>query len=105
MTSLSGYCRYLDVYLMDIKHMDPQKHKAFTSRSNELMLENAKKIARTARRLIIRVPVIPGFNDTEAEIGDIAAFTKSLKTVEKSTCCRTTVTGAESMPRSGGNIR
>lgn len=74
---------YLDVYLMDIKHMDPQKHKAFTSRSNELMLENAKKIARTARRLIIRVPVIPGFNDTEAEIGDIAAFTKSLKTVEE----------------------
>ena len=76
-------CPTLDVYLMDIKRVAPQKHKAFTSRSNELMLENAKKIARTARRLIIRVPVIPGFNDTEAEIGDIAAFTKSLKTVEK----------------------
>ena len=74
---------YLDVFLMDIKHTNPQKHKEFTSRSNELMLENAKKIAKVARRLIIRVPVIPGFNDTEAEIGEIAAFTKDLKTVEE----------------------
>lgn len=74
---------YLDVYLMDIKHMNPQKHKEYTSRSNELMLENAKKIAKAAKRLIIRVPVIPGFNDTEEEISDIAGFTKSLETVQE----------------------
>ena len=67
----------------------------FTSRSNELMLENAKKIACAARRLIIRVPVIPGFNDTEAEIGGIAAFTRDLKNRGGNPpSCRTTTTGA-----------
>ena len=34
---------YLDQYLMDIKHMDPEKHREFTGKRNDLMLENAKK--------------------------------------------------------------
>lgn len=51
---------YLDQYLLDIKHMNPEKHKEFTGRSNELMLENAKKIADShMTELSIRVPVIP----------------------------------------------
>ncbi|MBO5008737.1 MAG: glycyl-radical enzyme activating protein [Clostridia bacterium] len=74
---------YIDVYLMDIKHMNSQKHKLFTSQSNELILENAKKIAKNANRLIIRVPVIPTFNDTVSEITDIARFTKELGTVDE----------------------
>ncbi len=73
----------IDVYLMDIKHINPEKHKAFTGQSNELILENAKKIAQDANKLIIRVPVIPTFNDTPEEIAQIAAFTKSLGTVEE----------------------
>ncbi len=74
---------YLDLYLMDIKHTNSEKHKQFTSQPNELILENAKKLAVEANKLIIRVPVIPTFNDTEAEIRDIAKFTKSLGTVEE----------------------
>lgn len=73
----------IDVYLMDIKHINPEKHKAFTGQSNELILENAKKIAQDANKLIIRVPVIPTFNDTPEEIAQIAVFTKSLDTVEE----------------------
>jgi len=72
---------YLDVYLMDIKHMDSEKHRAFTGQPNERILENAKKIARNAKKLIIRVPVIPTFNDTVEEITDIARFAKSLENV------------------------
>ena len=69
----------LDTVLMDIKHTDSAKHERFTGLRNELILDNAKKIARAkGDSLIIRVPVIPGFNDTEAEIGDIARFTASL---------------------------
>lgn len=74
---------YIDVYMMDIKHMDPEKHKQFTSRDNKLILENAKKIAERANKLIIRVPVIPTFNDTEEEILAIASFAKTLKGVEE----------------------
>ncbi len=75
---------YLDHYLLDIKHMDPAKHKEFTGRSNELMLENAKKIAESGKcRLSIRIPVIPTFNDTEEEIRAIAEYAKELPGTEK----------------------
>lgn len=74
---------YLDLYLMDIKHMDDIKHKAYTGQSNKIILENARRIADSGMHLIIRVPVIPGFNDTEIEIRQIAEFTESLGTVHE----------------------
>ena len=74
---------YIDTVLMDIKHTDSAKHKAFTTQPNELILENAKKIAQRAQKLIIRVPVIPTFNDTEEEIAAIAKFASSLYGVEE----------------------
>lgn len=75
---------YLDTYLMDIKHTNTAKHKEFTGRSNELMLENAKKIAESGMtKLVIRVPVVPGFNDRVDEIQSIAKFSASLPGVTK----------------------
>ncbi len=74
---------YLDLYLLDIKHMNSEKHKVFTSKSNELILENAVKIANSNTELIIRVPVIPTFNDTPKEIQDIANFAKTLTGVKE----------------------
>ncbi len=78
---------WLDQYLLDIKHMNGAKHQEFTGKSNELMLENAVKIANAQKKyhteLSIRVPVIPGFNDTVQEIRDIAAFTGQLQNVRR----------------------
>lgn len=74
---------YIDTVLMDIKHINSAKHKEFTTQPNELILENAVKIAKDANKLIIRVPVIPTFNDTEAEIADIAKFASGLKDVNE----------------------
>ena len=74
---------YIDTVLMDIKHTDSTKHKEFTTQPNELILENAVKIAKMANKLIIRVPVIPGFNDTESEIAQIAEFASKLQGVEE----------------------
>ncbi|MBQ5801007.1 MAG: glycyl-radical enzyme activating protein [Clostridia bacterium] len=74
---------YIDTVLMDIKHTDSEKHKAFTTQPNERILANAVKIAENARKLIIRVPVIPTFNDTEAEIASIAKFASTLKGVDE----------------------
>lgn len=75
---------YLDFYLMDIKHTNPEKHKEFTGRSNELMMENARRVALSGQtRLIIRVPVIPSFNDTVEEIRGIAEFADTLPGVEE----------------------
>jgi pyruvate formate lyase activating enzyme len=70
---------YLDEFLLDIKHTNPAKHKEFTGRRNELAMENAVKLAASGQAtLIIRVPVIPGFNATDEEIGDIARFAGGL---------------------------
>ena len=74
---------YLDTVLMDIKHMDPLKHEEYTGLRNELILHNARKIAQSDVRLVIRVPTIPGFNDTEEEIRDIARFARSLPSVSE----------------------
>ncbi len=74
---------YIDYYLMDIKHISSEKHKQFTGQPNELILENAEKIAQKANKLIIRVPVIPTFNDTPEEIAQIAVFAKTLKNVDE----------------------
>ncbi len=75
---------YLDQYLLDIKHMDGKKHKEFTGKSNELMLENAKKIAESGQtELNIRIPVVPTFNDKVEEIVAIAKFAQTLKTVKR----------------------
>jgi len=75
---------YLDEYLMDIKHTNGLKHREFTGKSNELMLENAKRIAGYGKtKLIIRVPVIPTFNETPKEIMGIAEFAEKLPLVEQ----------------------
>ena len=74
---------YLDLYLMDIKHIDSAKHKEYTGVSNERILENARKIAQSGVELVIRTPVIPGFNDTPEEIKAISHFAKSLSGVRE----------------------
>lgn len=75
---------YLDTYLMDIKHINPEKHRQFTGKSNELMLENARKIASSGEtNLVIRVPVIPTFNDKPEEIAAIARFADKLPGVHR----------------------
>lgn len=75
---------YLDQYLLDIKHMDGEKHRQFTGKSNELMLENAKKIAQSGKtELSIRVPVIPGFNSEAKDIESIATFVATLPRIKR----------------------
>ena len=75
---------YLDTYLMDIKHTNQEKHKQFTGKPNELALENARKVALSGQtNLVIRVPVVPPFNDSVEEIKSIASFAATLPGVKK----------------------
>ena len=80
---IERFIPHVDVFLMDIKHIDTKKHEEFTTRPNAQILRNARLIAENAKKLIIRVPVIPGFNDTKEEIGKIASFTSSLPNVNE----------------------
>ena len=73
----------LNTILLDIKHMNSKKHEEFTTMRNELILQNARKMAEAGAHIIIRVPTIPTFNDTEEEIRDIARFAASLPGVDE----------------------
>jgi pyruvate formate lyase activating enzyme len=63
---------YLDLYLCDIKHTDSEKHREYTGVGNELILKNAERLGRCGVELIVRTPVIPGFNDSREDIRRIA---------------------------------
>lgn len=74
---------YIDCFLMDIKHINSQKHKDYCGQGNERVLENAFKISKAVKSYCVRVPVIPGFNDTAEEIADIAKFAALLPKVDR----------------------
>ena len=69
---------YTDLFLYDIKHMDSAKHKAVVGVPNELILENAQKLAAAGAKMQIRIPVIPMFNHDEENIRKTAEFCKAL---------------------------
>ncbi|MBS0009967.1 MAG: glycyl-radical enzyme activating protein [Bacteroidales bacterium] len=66
-----------DLFLFDIKHMDPEKHRYYTGVSNELILENYNYILKKGSQVIIRIPIIPGFNDDLAALESLRAFVSS----------------------------
>lgn len=67
--------RFADLGLLDIKHMDSNLHKEFTGVPNETILDNIRHIYHDLRiPLYIRIPIIPGCNDSEANIANTAKF-------------------------------
>lgn len=71
-----------DIVLMDIKHVNEEKHKLYTGVSNTLILENLKKIQKLGKSLIVRIPVIPGFNMDEESISEYIDFLESCEICE-----------------------
>ncbi len=65
---------------IDVKHMDSEQHRAKTGVKNELILHNIEALAgsKFAGRLVLRMPVIEGFNDTDENIFSLVAFMKKL---------------------------
>lgn len=72
--------KYLDTVYIDIKNVDDEKHKEWTGVSNKIILANFKalKEAYPDLNIIVRTPVIPGFNDTQESIQKICRFLKSV---------------------------
>ena len=69
---------FTDLFLFDIKHTDPVQLKKFTKGDAARILQNIKKLVKSAKQIIVRTPVIPGFNDSPAEIQKIARLVNSL---------------------------
>jgi len=67
-----------DLFLYDLKLMDPDKHKQWTGVSNELILKNLRILAEAGANIHIRIPLIRGVNTDERNIRSTAAFVASL---------------------------
>lgn len=77
----SGYCdtdlfreilSELDYVIMDIKHSDDTLHQRYTGVSNRKILRNLESLKRSGKPFRIRIPVIPGVNDTEENFRETA---------------------------------
>lgn len=55
---------YIDLFLFDVKHYDAEKHKRYTGMTNEGILENLRDAIVRGKEVLVRIPVIPGVNDT-----------------------------------------
>ena len=72
---LKAILDYTDLVLYDIKHMDAAIHKKYTAVSNELILDNAKRIrAELNLPVLARLPIIPGCNDSLENLESAARF-------------------------------
>lgn len=69
---------YADLFLYDVKAAAGETHKALTGVSNELILENLRKLSDLGKPIWIRVPYIPGCNDGEMEA--IAELLREIRT-------------------------
>ena len=70
----------LDLVYIDLKHMEDALHRQWTGVPNQVILDNIKQAVQN-NRVILRIPIIPGFNDNEANIENTARFVQSLRTV------------------------
>ena len=71
----------VDTFLVDLKHTNQDKFKAFTNGDAKLVMDNFKKLNNSEVNVIVRIPVIPGFNHTESEMRQMVEFVSTLKNV------------------------
>jgi pyruvate formate lyase activating enzyme len=73
--------KWTDAMFIDVKHMDSAVHRSGTGAGNEVILQNIEATAAAGwdGRLIIRVPIVPGYNDTVGNLRATAAFMAGLK--------------------------
>lgn len=64
----------IDFCISDIKHMDPEKHRRYTGGKLEVILENIKRLSQAGKQMIIRIPLIPRYNDDAANIHRTGRF-------------------------------
>lgn len=76
--TMEAAAQYLNYVLYDIKHMDSSVHQEQTGRPNEAILDNFRRLVglEAETPILVRTPVIPGFNDSEEAIAAIAEFVR-----------------------------
>ena len=68
-----------DMYLVDFKHFDSEKHLELTGQRNELIKDNLRRLSAEGVRIEIRIPFVPGCNDSDENMENTGVFLRDLK--------------------------
>ena len=71
---------FTDLFLFDIKHLDDVKHIESTGVSNTGIIENYRHLLESGKDIMVRIPIIPGFNDDTDHLERLKNFISSTKT-------------------------
>lgn len=71
---------FTQLFLFDIKHLDNEKHIEFTGVSNSGIIDNYRLLTESGKDILIRIPVIPGFNDDQDHLQRLQTLLFSTKT-------------------------
>ena len=74
---------YVDLWLYDVKGMDGELHRKHTQVDNALILENLRWLDGQGAKIVLRCPMIPGLNDSGANLTALGALADSLKGVSR----------------------
>jgi pyruvate formate lyase activating enzyme len=78
--SYNSIIQYTDLFLFDIKHLDEARHIETTGVSNTGILDNYRLLLKSGKDVMVRIPVIPGFNDDHDHLNRLKDFIISTKT-------------------------
>lgn len=70
-------------YLVDLKHTDSVKFRHYAGGDAKLVMENLEKLAYFGAHVVVRIPVIPGFNHSEKEVQALVDFVSTIKGIEE----------------------
>ena len=73
-TKLEQVARHTDLFLYDLKCIDSRAHQQYTGVSNKVILDNLVFLHDLGAKVIVRIPLIPGFNDDAKSISQIRSF-------------------------------
>ena len=73
------FAEYVDLFLFDLKHIDPDRHFELTGVRNEMILENLDELIMKRNHVKVRMPMLKGINDSEAEIRGVIEFLKPFR--------------------------
>jgi pyruvate formate lyase activating enzyme len=73
----------IDLFLLDIKSWDPERHRKVTGKDIAPVLEFARRLAARKRPISLRFVLVPGLTDDEGDVGHIAKFAAELGNVAR----------------------
>ncbi|MEI3503599.1 MAG: radical SAM protein [Anaerovoracaceae bacterium] len=77
------FAEYVDLFLFDLKHIDPDRHFELTGVRNEMILENLEELIMKRNHVKVRMPMLKGINDSEAEIRGVIEFLKPFQRISR----------------------